>query len=163
MERETSLKCYDKIKEEGNYDTDMEMIYDAITRHPLMTGREYAQVILGYDDMNKVRPRITDLKNDGAIIEIGKRLCSCSNIKSYVWGTLEGIEKLILKKLKFNETQANLFTCREGEIICFQDFRRGSRKSYALLGDGTNVNYKTLTCYINFKKELDKILKNKDE
>lgn len=162
MVRETSLKCYNEIKEEGKYDTDMEMVYDAINNYPLMTGREYATIILGYDDMNKVRPRISDLKSDGAIIEVGKRECSCSKRTSYVWATLEGVEKLTLKKVGFKESQTNLFTFKEDDIICCQDFRKGKRRSYAFSEANQTADYKHLECYKKFKEELANLINKED-
>lgn len=156
--RETSLKCYDEIQEEGLYDSDMEMVYDAIKKNPLMTGREYAQIVLYYDDMNKIRPRISDLKSQGAIIELGKRKCSCSGRTAYIWATKEGTEKLALKRAGFIEQIPDLYECKEGKITCFQDFRKGKRRSYAFEGMGKNVNYKDLDCYKKFREELNKLL-----
>lgn len=158
MIKDTSLKCYEEIQDEGIYENDMEMVYDAIKNNPLMTGREYATLILGYDDMNKVRPRITDLKNKGLIIEAGKRECSCSKRTSYVWCTLINIEKLSLKKAGFEENTPDLFKCKEGDVYCYQDFRKGSRRSYCFTFDGKIVDYHTLDCYKRFKEELNKYL-----
>ena len=154
--RETSLKCYDDIQKEGIYDSDMEMVYEAIKNHPLMTGREYATLILGYLDMNKIRPRVTDLKNQGMIIEAGKRECSCSGRLCYVWATLESIEKICLKKVGFEEVKPNLFKFKEDDIYCYQDFQKGSRRSYSFSGEGATIAYGTLDCYKKFKEELGK-------
>ena len=152
--RDTSLKTYDEIKEEGIYDSRMEEVLTAIRSYPLMTGREYALLILGYQDMNIVRPRISDLSRLGYILDIGKRKCSCGGRLSYVWATRESIEKRVLKKLEFKETQKNLFMFKEDDITLYQDFRKGSRCSYAINDYNCNVSHSCLTIHKKFKEEL---------
>ena len=151
MVRDTSLKAYDNHMEE---------VLEAIRSYPLMTGREYATIILGYDDMNIVRPRITDLKNAEFIIEVGKRECSCSGRSAYVWATLEGIEQHILRKLGFIEKHKNLFYIFVDGVMLYQDFRKGKRKSYAFDSGNSNIDFKDLEIYQKFKKELDGFLNN---
>jgi len=153
--RDTSLKTYNEIQEEGIYDSRMDEVLNAIKQVPLMTGREYATIVLGYSDMNIVRPRITDLKTAGYIIEIGKRKCSCSGRSAYIWATLKGVEKNLLKKLGFLEKQKDLYYIIENEIILYMDFRKGKRRSYAFDNDNNKADFKDLDIYKRFKKELE--------
>lgn len=159
MVRQTSLKTYDEIKEEGIYDTDMAMVYDAIKNFPLMTAREYCTLILKYEDQNKVRPRVSDLKKKGAIIEVGKRKCICSGRTSIVWSTLEGAEKVALRRVGFKEDKSGLFVCEEDGVVCYQDFRKGKRRSYVSKQEGMNlVLANEMSCYKKFKEELTELL-----
>lgn len=157
--RETSIKCFDEIKQENLYDSDMEMVLESIRTKPLMTAREYTSLVLGYDDMNKVRPRISDLKRLGYILEVGKRECSLSKRTAYIWATLEGIEQFCLRKVGFIEKEPNLFYFVEDNITLFQDFRTGKRRSYAFADYNTTIDYKTLDIYNDFKKLLEGFIK----
>lgn len=161
--RSTSMKTYREIQDEGIYDTDMEMVYNAIHNNPLMTAREYCILILGYDDMNKVRPRVTDLKTQGMIIEVGKRIDSVSNRKAIVWATLEGVQQHILKKLRFSEKEEGLFRYSDEWTILYQDFRQGKRRSYAYHVDGDKIDYKQIEVYKKFKEELNNILNKEND
>lgn len=158
--RDTSLKAYDEIQEEGIYDSRMEEVLNAIREVPLMTGREYATIVLGYDDMNIVRPRITDLKTAGYIIEFGKRKCSCSGRSAYIWATLEGVEINLLKKLGFLEKQKNLYYIFENGVMLYMDFRKGKRRSYAFDSGNDKANFRELDIYKKFKNELNEYLNN---
>lgn len=157
MMNSNSLKTYQEIKDEGLHETRMNEVLDIIRRTPFMTGREYAS-LLGHTDMNIVRPRVTDLKVSGCIIEVGKRKCSLSKRTCHVWATYEGVEKHILKKLGFIETQRNLYSFNIDDIILFQDFRKGRRSSYIISGRGTDKNYKELDVYKEFKSKLNSML-----
>lgn len=161
--RDTSLKAYDEIKEEDIYDNDMEMVLDAIRNASLMTAREICTHVLGYEDMNKVRPRIRDLKRLGYILEVGKRECSLSGRTAYVWATLEGIEKYCLKKVGFIEKEPNLFYFIEEDVTLYQDFRKGKRTSYAFTEHNNELDHRTLECHKKFKAMLKEYLKEKQE
>lgn len=49
-------------------------VLDWIELHPKVTDREVMRG-LGFSDMNAVRPRITELVNAGALVEVGERTC----------------------------------------------------------------------------------------
>ena len=86
MVKDTSLKCYLEIQEEGIKDSATERVYEAIKRSPHpMTGREIAVLMLETPDMNVVRPRITEMAQLGTIVEAGKRPCTLSGRTSYTW------------------------------------------------------------------------------
>ena len=87
--RDTSLMTYFDMKKEGVYGSRMLEVFDAIRECPLMTGREYATLILNKSDMNEVRPRISDLKDLNLIREVGKRKCSISKRLCYVWEVIK--------------------------------------------------------------------------
>ena len=94
------------------------------------------------------------VKNEGVIVSVGKRECSLSKRTSYVWATLNSIEKLALQKANFDEVQPNLFRYVEPDCIVYQDLRGGKRKSYARTESGKAIAYDNKECYIMFKKIL---------
>ena len=85
MITDTSLEAYMELKGSREYKSKMMEVYEAIRKVPLMTGREYTTLILKKLDMNEVRPRITDLKDLGLVCVVGKRLCTISKKKAYIW------------------------------------------------------------------------------
>lgn len=153
--RETSYEAYNDINSDGSYDTRMQEVLDTIVKFPLRTGKEYME-LLGYSDPNLVRPRITDLKNLGIIVEASKRVCSVANKQAYVWCTKQFFEKMFLFELGFTESHTkNLWFYKEDDVVFFQDFRSGKRRSYAHKGL-LSYDYKQLEIYKKFKDKVDK-------
>ena len=158
MIRETSLKTYEEISQAGFKDSWKETAYNGVKDTPLMTAREYFEFIITDGKREQIFPRLTELKKEGYIIEVGKRKCSVSGKLVYVLATLESAERLILKKLKFKELIKNLFVYKEDNIYLYQDFRKGHRKSYALTESRDIRDYKRLEIHIKFKEELNNLL-----
>lgn len=154
--RQTSIKCYQEIQEEGFKDSWKEIAYNAVKETPLMTAREYFEYIIPNGKREQIFPRLTELKEEGCIVEIGKRKCSVSKRTVYILATLEGVEQMTLKRLGFKMTQHNLYSYNEGDVILFQDFRNGKRRSYTI--GNKNKNYKELDIYTKFKAELNNLL-----
>lgn len=155
--RDTSLKTFNEIQEEGIYDSRMQEVLDAVKKCPMMTGRELAEIVLYYNDMNIVRPRISDLARLGYIVEAGKRKCSMSGRTCYVWVSVENSERGILKKLGFKEQEKDLYTFKEDDITLYQDFRKGRRISYAFDESGVSIAHSTLDIHKKLKEELLKL------
>ena len=153
--RDTSLKTYKEINDEGVYDSRMQEVLQAIKDNPLMTGREYAIIILGYEDMNIVRPRISDLARLGYIFELGKRKCSCGGRTSYVWCTLDSVEKNILLQLGFKKINLDLYKYEYNGISLYQDFRKGKRRSYAFDEHSYSIDPKSLDIHKKLKEEIN--------
>lgn len=159
--RETSIKCYDEIKEDGFKDTWEEIAYTAVKNTPMMTAREYYDMIIIEGNRQDINPRLTELKKMGKILEFGKRQCSIGKKLAYILTTLEGLEKTLLRKVGFIEKQDNLFVMAEDDIIVFQDFRKGKRRSYAFNESGQSVDYKYSENYKEFKDKLNKAISRK--
>ena len=68
---ENSLKSYLQEKEEGRLNKRSCEILEVLKLLPGQSARQI-MLSLGYDDMNKVRPRLTELKQLNLIIETGK-------------------------------------------------------------------------------------------
>lgn len=71
MIHENSLNTYIEISEDSSKDTRKDLVYNYIYRVKVCTARDIMKG-LGYTDLNMVRPRITELKNEGLIYECGK-------------------------------------------------------------------------------------------
>ena len=61
-----------------------ELAHRVVKQVPMMTAYEYSQ-ILGFTDPNMVRPRITELLQQGVIKRVGKRRCSITKKRVYVY------------------------------------------------------------------------------
>jgi predicted HTH transcriptional regulator len=74
MIHENSLKAYIEEKEEDRIGRRQQEILKCIKRFKVVTAREI-MLHLEYEDMNQVRPRLTELKELGLIREIDKTKC----------------------------------------------------------------------------------------
>ena len=72
-------ESYEKVDKKGR----CEMILDAWGE--AMTARQIRDKILPYADMNAVRPRITELCNDGLLVETGKMRDSITGRQVTMW------------------------------------------------------------------------------
>lgn len=79
MVHENSLKAYIEEKDERIINR-QKQILDYIKKNNSVTAREI-MIGLCYDDMNQIRPRITELKQQKLIHEAGKIVCSVSRKK----------------------------------------------------------------------------------
>lgn len=161
--RLTSVKTYREIEEEGFKDTWEQTAFNAVKECPMMTAREYYEVIIPDGRREDIFPRLSDLKKKGYIIEVGKRKCTRGGRKSYILSTLDSLEKNILTKLGFVMSQPNLYWYREGDSILYQDFRQGRRKSYAMNNFKELVDYKRLEIYKKFRDHIKTLLMNVDK
>lgn len=160
--RSTSIKTYNDIQDEGFRDTWCEIAFNAVKNTPFMTAREYFDLIINEGTREQIFPRLTELKQKGYIIEVGKRKCTVSNRLCYVLSTLESLEVNILKKLGFVMSQPNLYTYSIEGATLFQDFRQGKRKSYFLTKSSEQLSHTKLHIHITFKDKLNFILNKKD-
>lgn len=82
--RDTSILSYLTFSNNGNLGEMTQAAYEAVNQYPYRTSKELAEK-LGYQDTNKIRPRLTELKDSGLIYNPYKRVCSKSNLLAYVW------------------------------------------------------------------------------
>lgn len=80
--RDTSILAYLSLAEHLGEMT--QAAYEAVKQYPYRTSKELAKK-LGYTDPNKIRPRLTELKDAGLIYNPYKRICSESHLQAYVW------------------------------------------------------------------------------
>jgi predicted HTH transcriptional regulator len=80
--RDTSILTYITLAEHLGEMT--QAAYEAVKQHPYRTAKELAKK-LGYTDPNKIRPRLTELKDAGLVYNPYKRTCTESHLLAYVW------------------------------------------------------------------------------
>lgn len=71
MVHENSLLSYIEEKENGRIGKRQSEVLEFLRENKTATAREI-MLSLGYDDMNKIRPRLTELKGYNLIHEVGK-------------------------------------------------------------------------------------------
>lgn len=76
--QETSLMAFIAEKESGRLGERAKACAIYISRHPYVTACE-VMAGLGFADPNKVRPRISELKKEGVIVEDGVKECPISH------------------------------------------------------------------------------------
>lgn len=152
--RSTSSEAYHEIQADGLLDTRLEEVFNYVSRNQGQTALEI-QNNLGYDEPNKVRPRISDLVRMGKLVYGEKRKTIYSKMPQLEVYTVRGFEQKYLNKLGFKEKEQGLYVFYYKDIILFQDFRgNGRRKSYAFNEEGEKVNYKDLEIWQTFKLVL---------
>ncbi len=80
--RDTSILSYLSLSKHLGEMT--QAAYEAVKKYPYHTAKELAKK-LGYTDPNKIRPRLTELKDAGLIYNPYKRECTESHLQAYVW------------------------------------------------------------------------------
>jgi len=80
----TSIEAYYDLRNEGRIGPMQRHVLDLIRRHPGRTDRELAE-LAGYTDPNALRPRRTELCEDGHIVPAGKRRCSITGRTALTW------------------------------------------------------------------------------
>lgn len=152
--RETSTETYHQIEDEGLRQRREDLVFNYIKENPGRTGREIAYA-LGYNDMNEIRPRITDLFNKGLILYGNKRLSEGSNRPSGEVWLVSDFEKYFLNKLGFKKKENRLYYFETPDYILFQDFRGSRRKSYAFDSEGNGIDHTTIEIHKVFKQLLE--------
>ena len=99
MVDENSIKAFIELRDSGILNDRSIYIYEFILRCPDLTARELTKM-MGKEDPNYIRPRITELVDMGLIESNGKRQCSITNKTVYVWKVITDFD---LNKLGGNE------------------------------------------------------------
>ncbi len=97
--RETSIRTYYEILEEGLLGEGQEEVYKAIKDLGEATDVEVMQY-LGYSDPNKVRPRRKELLDMHIIKDGGTRECKVTGRTVHQWKVLEEANYMSLQKVK---------------------------------------------------------------
>lgn len=153
--RETSVETYLDIELDESRIRREDLVYNYILCNGGETGREIAHA-LGFDDMNSVRPRISDLFKKGLIIYGNKRKDNYSYRSSSEVYTVGEFERLYLNKLGFRKLKDYLYVFYGPNYVLYQDFRDGKRKSYAVDFNGKKINHKDLEVHKVFKELLER-------
>jgi len=114
MIQETSRESYLEIK--NHLGDKQEEILNAIKYLGKATDTEIAK-FLGYEDINKCRPRRYELVEKGIVGNHGVRLCSITGKNAIVWGigklNKEETTLNVLSSSAFNKLLSNLSKCND--------------------------------------------------
>lgn len=92
MVRQTSIDSYNIIKENGLLDGLLFTVYEAIYFGGPMTQMETCRAINSPKTQDRsLMPRFAQLKNMGAINEVGKKICSITGREVLLWDVTKNI------------------------------------------------------------------------
>ena len=84
--RQTSIDCYNKIKQEGLLSNMRFKVYEAILRKaPCTSGEAFATMTTKENQISQSRARFTELRELGVIYEKGEKKCSITGRNVIEW------------------------------------------------------------------------------
>ncbi len=84
--RQTSIDCYNKIKQEGLLSNMRFKVYEAILRKaPCTSGEAFAIMTTKENQISQSRARFTELRDLGVISEKGEKKCSITGRNVIEW------------------------------------------------------------------------------
>ena len=84
--RQTSIDCYNKIKEEGLLSKMRLKVYEAILRKaPCTSGEAFATMTTKENQISQSRARFTELRELGVIYEVRNRKCTITSMNVIEW------------------------------------------------------------------------------
>jgi len=102
--KDTSIKAYQEIIEDGVLGNGQIEVYKTLIEEPDLTDCEISN-LLGYKDPNKIRPRRKELLDLGLIQSSGKRECSITGKTAYQWEPKENPDLVYVKSMKDRMTK----------------------------------------------------------
>lgn len=106
MTRTTSIATYDQIIREGLLGKLQLEVYGLLFVHGPMTANELMRVakedraILNHQRLESLGRRLSELRNNGTVIEKGTKICSVSKRKCIIW---EATNKLPVRTVKLKK------------------------------------------------------------
>lgn len=113
MLRPTSIKIYNQIKEEGLLSPKRLLIYGILVEQAPCTSSE-AIAHLKKGSIFGIGSRFTELREMGAIKEIGTRKCKITGREVIVWDVTENLPKKLLKKPTKRQRLVNRLSAMAG-------------------------------------------------
>ena len=84
--RQTSIECYNKIKEQGLLSNMRFKVYEAILKKaPCTSGEAFATMTTKENQISQSRARFTELRELGVIYEKGEKKCSITGRSVIEW------------------------------------------------------------------------------
>lgn len=113
--RQTSIDCYNKIKEEGLLSKMRLKVYEAILRKaPCTSGEAFAVMTTKENQISQSRARFTELRELGVIYEVQNRKCSITGMNVIEWDLTDNLPKETkLRKTKKDRVNDALESLRE--------------------------------------------------
>jgi hypothetical protein len=114
--RQTSIDCYNAIKENGLLSKRRMEVYEILFRYGDMTANEIvrkSKAHYPHTNPSSFNARLSELKKYGVIIEVGEKKDIVSNNNCYIWGLTDRIPKDIkisrsTKKSRVNDALNSL-------------------------------------------------------
>ena len=113
--RQTSIDCYNKIKEEGLLSKMRLKVYEAILRKaPCTSGEAFAVMTTKENQISQSRARFTELRELGVIYEVQNRKCSITGMNVIEWDLTDNLPKEAkLRKTKKDRVNDALESLRQ--------------------------------------------------
>jgi len=116
MIRQTSIECYNQIKQEGLLSKKRLQVYEAILKlAPCTSGEAFATMTTKENQISQSRARFTELRELGVIYERGEKKCSITGRNVIEWDLTDRLPINIKKsnKTKKDKVDAVLNSFRE--------------------------------------------------
>tara|TARA_R110000824_G_scaffold10830_1_gene47399 strand:- start:407 stop:829 length:423 start_codon:yes stop_codon:yes gene_type:complete len=128
--RQTSIDCYNKIKEQGLLSNMRFKVYEAILKKaPCTSGEAFAIMTTKENQISQSRARFTELRNLGVIYEKGEKKCSITGRNVIEWDLTD---KLPVDYKSHNKTKKQKV----------DDALNALRELYKNYNDGTDEDWK---------------------
>ena len=114
--RQTSIDCYNKIKQEGLLSNMRLKVYEAILRKaPCTSGEAFAIMTTKENQISQSRARFTELRELGVIYEVQNRKCTITGMNVIEWDLTDRLPVNMKKtnKTKKHRTDDALNSLRE--------------------------------------------------
>ena len=114
--RQTSIDCYNKIKEQGLLSNMRFKVYEAILKKaPCTSGEAFATMTTKENQISQSRARFTELRNLGVIYEKGEKQCTITGRNVIEWDLTDRLPVNIknTNKTKKQRLDAALNSLRE--------------------------------------------------
>ena len=114
--RQTSIDCYNKIKQEGLLSNMRLKVYEAILRKaPCTSGEAFAIMTTKENQISQSRARFTELRELGVIYEVQNRKCTITGMNVIEWDLTDRLPVNIKKtnKTKKHRTDDALNSLRK--------------------------------------------------
>ena len=106
--RQTSIDCYNQIKEEGLLSNMRFRVYEAILRKAPCTSAEALSTILSKNSaITSSRARFTELRELGVIYEVQNRKCTITSRTSIEWDLTDRLPVKIKRTNKTKKQRVN--------------------------------------------------------
>jgi hypothetical protein len=106
--RQTSIDCYNEIKEEGLLSTMRFKVYEAILNNAPCTSAEVLSTMLSKNSaITSSRARFTELRELGVIYEVQNRKCTITGRTSIEWDLTDRLPVNVKKTNKTKNQKVN--------------------------------------------------------
>lgn len=106
--RQTSIDCYNKIKQEGLLSNMRFKVYEAILRKaPCTSGEAFAIMTTKENQISQSRARFTELRDLGVIYEKGEKKCSITGRNVIEWDLTDRLPVNLKKTNKTKKHRAD--------------------------------------------------------